>query len=181
MNLAFNRRANQRPTSLLVTDPLNLRPRTVGQRVRCARLLAGLTQVEAGSAIGVSVQTIQGIELDQVGERSLAARVPALAAALCVDLRWLLDGSGEPPTMPLDTLAQRVFYAMALAGMTITDLARASGVPRTTLNRLLGAGGISRVSFLQFAAICASLGVTQAWLRTGDAPMVDDDVTARLA
>lgn len=66
--------------------------RNVGQRLRDARLAAGLTQEKLAERVGVSVQTVSRIERG-VQRRTPARRVEEIARALDVDLG---DVYGQP-------------------------------------------------------------------------------------
>jgi len=71
--------------------PVNLH---IGRRLRLRRLLAGLTQLQLGQAVGVRFQQIQKYEC---GTNKLsAARLSQIAQALNVSVSFFYDGLGAP-------------------------------------------------------------------------------------
>lgn len=64
---------------------------TIGERIKQARQLKGMTRPQLSEASGVKYPTLAGIENnDQAGTTQL----PALAEALGVNIRWLQTGKG---------------------------------------------------------------------------------------
>lgn len=63
-----------------------------GKRLKLARKLAGLTQVELSKATGIRQSTISAAEVGGSG----SATTPVIAAACAVDALWLASGQGEP-------------------------------------------------------------------------------------
>jgi transcriptional regulator with XRE-family HTH domain len=63
-----------------------------GQRVRDARLLAGLTQHELAQRVGISQSTLGEAETSAQG----SAYTPQIARACNVSAEWLATGEGEP-------------------------------------------------------------------------------------
>ena len=71
---------------------------SVGSRLRQARLLAGASQEDVGSAIGVSFQAVQKYEN---GENRLSAgRLAAAAKFLGVPMSFFFQDDTEPQTAP---------------------------------------------------------------------------------
>jgi transcriptional regulator with XRE-family HTH domain len=69
---------------------------SVGQRLRQARLLAGASQEDVGTAIGVSFQAVQKYEN---GENRLSAgRLAAAAKFLGVPMSFFFQDDAEPQT-----------------------------------------------------------------------------------
>ena len=64
--------------------------RHVGRRIRAYRLMAGVSQVELGEAIGVSFQQVQKYETGQ--NRISASRLCQVAACLSVPVREFFEG-----------------------------------------------------------------------------------------
>lgn len=83
---------------------------TFGQRVKKARLAAGLTQAQLAKAVGFSHQSAIGnIEADmREGSRSIAV----LAQVLDVDPLWLETGDGEM-TPTLSGAAKKIAVAFS--------------------------------------------------------------------
>ncbi len=85
--------------------------RHVGRRIRAYRLLAGVSQIDLGDAIGVSFQQVQKYETGQ--NRISASRLCQVAARLSVPVHEFFDGivllpdgpkctdTGEPDTLEL--------------------------------------------------------------------------------
>ncbi|MCF8799223.1 XRE family transcriptional regulator [Xanthomonas campestris] len=72
---------------------------TIGERIKQARQLKGMTRPQLSEASGVKYPTLAGIENnDQAGTTQL----PALAEALGVSIRWLQTGKGpKEPGAPI--------------------------------------------------------------------------------
>ncbi len=74
---------------------------TIGERIKQARQLRGMSRPQLSEASGIKYPTLAGIENnDQAGTTQL----PALAEALGVNIRWLQTGKGpkEPNTTGSD-------------------------------------------------------------------------------
>jgi len=69
------------------------RPATIGDRVRDARMAAGLTQERLGALVGFSRAWVVKVESSE--RRMSVDDVPNVALALGVGLAWLLTGDGE--------------------------------------------------------------------------------------
>jgi transcriptional regulator with XRE-family HTH domain len=83
------RRPRRRTAKEHGPDPVDLH---VGRRVRLARELAGLTQVEVGSRLGMSFQVVQKYEQGEI--RVSASRLYQLSALLAVAVEFFFDGLG---------------------------------------------------------------------------------------
>lgn len=68
---------------------------TAAQRLKFARKLRGLNQVQLAGKAGVATGTVGNIE---AGTRGIQGSALKLAKALAVDPNWLADGEGEAPT-----------------------------------------------------------------------------------
>ncbi|MCA7953886.1 helix-turn-helix domain-containing protein [Burkholderia seminalis] len=66
---------------------------TLADRLKWARLRAGLSQEQLGDKAGVSQSTIGNLE---AGTRSSARRLPQIADILGVNALWLAEGEGKP-------------------------------------------------------------------------------------
>lgn len=66
---------------------------TLAERLKWARMNAGISQEELGRKAGVSQSTIGNLE---AGTRSSARRLPQIAEVLGVDALWLAEGRGKP-------------------------------------------------------------------------------------
>lgn len=92
------RRKNERP-SLKGPDNVDIH---VGNRLRMARTLAGMSQTALGEAIGVSFQQVQKYETG--GNRISASRLWRLAAVLGTPVSSFFMGlDGEPSGEPIQT------------------------------------------------------------------------------
>lgn len=65
---------------------------TIGERIKAARERSGLTRAQLAAQAGIAYPTLAGIEN---GDQRGTTRLPAIAAALNVDARWLLTGKGS--------------------------------------------------------------------------------------
>lgn len=72
----------------------------VGKRIRHQRLLAGLTQVDLASQIGVRFQQLQKYETG--ANRVSASRLWMIAKRLDVPVTWFFDGLDSPCELPGD-------------------------------------------------------------------------------
>lgn len=66
---------------------------TLGQRLKRARIQAGMSQLQLAEAAGRTKQAISKIENDWVGSPAVSTMSP-VAAALGVTLEWLMSGKG---------------------------------------------------------------------------------------
>lgn len=71
---------------------------SLGDRLRKARSLTGMTAAEFASAIGVSERTINNGENDKRGVRKITLNAWALATGVSVE--WLETGNGSPMPPP---------------------------------------------------------------------------------
>jgi transcriptional regulator with XRE-family HTH domain len=71
-------------------DPVDIH---VGRRLRLARELAGLTQVEVGLRLGMSFQVIQKYEQGEI--RVSASRLYQLSGLLTAPVEFFFDGLGS--------------------------------------------------------------------------------------
>ncbi|MGH7090673.1 MAG: helix-turn-helix domain-containing protein [Stellaceae bacterium] len=71
-------------------DPVDI---YVGRRLRLARELAGLTQVEVGTRLGMSFQVIQKYEQGEI--RVSASRLFQLSRLLAAPVEYFFDGLGS--------------------------------------------------------------------------------------
>lgn len=70
---------------------------TLADRLKWARLRAGLSQEQLGDKAGVSQSTIGNLE---AGTRNSARRLPQIADILGVSALWLAEGEGKPTPDP---------------------------------------------------------------------------------
>ncbi len=87
----------------------------VGQRLRLARILRGLSQDELGKKVGVTFQQIQKYE--RGANRVSAGRLVALAKALELEILFFfqdLDGAqtGQQRALPINALSDEDFDIM---------------------------------------------------------------------
>jgi len=71
---------------------------TLGDRLRKARMMTGMTVAEFAERIGVSDRTINNAEGDRRTVRKITLNAWALATG--VSARWLATGEGQPTTTP---------------------------------------------------------------------------------
>lgn len=83
------RRPRRRTAKEHGPDPVDIH---VGRRLRLARELAGLTQVEVGSRLGMSFQVIQKYEQGEI--RVSASRLYQLSRLLAAPVEYFFDGLG---------------------------------------------------------------------------------------
>jgi transcriptional regulator with XRE-family HTH domain len=94
--------------------PRDIRHVYIGQRVRAARLRAGVTQAEVGARLGVTYQQINKYERGQSALTGVA--LLDLAALFRVEAGWLLGGEsqdGGDPKAPHTRLESRMMAALA--------------------------------------------------------------------
>lgn len=70
---------------------------TLGERIRIAREVHGLTQEEVAARFGIKRESVAGWEAND--SKPKAARLSQLVTMLQCSYDWLLDGKGEPPKM----------------------------------------------------------------------------------
>lgn len=111
---------------------------TLAERLKWARINAGLSQEELGKKAGVSQSTIGNLE---AGTRSSARRLPQIADVLGVDALWLAEGRGKPDTPGAAHILydEAVANASAAAKAVIDAVLKADrmGEPETTFKLML--------------------------------------------
>ena len=115
----------------------------LGQRLKQARVEAGLTQKEAGQAIGVDPNTIYSYETDRVNPSGPALR--SLAHAYDKPMEWFFgeeaDRSADskdaarPPGLPPVSVCRRLRQARTGLEMPIEDAAHLAGLVTQMLRR----------------------------------------------
>lgn len=113
-----------------------------GKRLKLARKLAGLTQVELSKATGIPQSTISSAEVGGAG----SAETPAIAAACAVDALWLAEGQGEPrpksvKPAPLTQMAMDIAMAFDEELKTPRERSRAYVAIMTIINDAVGGIG----------------------------------------
>lgn len=93
--------------------------RTIGARIRIARIAAGLSQEKLGAAIGVTFQQVQKYERGI--NRVAAGRLADIAAALGTTVPTLYGDSDPKPAAMLTMMTTRDGHALALAFNRIGD------------------------------------------------------------
>ncbi|WP_048996779.1 helix-turn-helix domain-containing protein [Burkholderia multivorans] len=111
---------------------------TLAERLKWARINAGLSQEELGKKAGVSQSTIGNLE---AGTRSSARRLPQIANVLGVDALWLAEGLGKPnaPGAAHILYDEAVANASTAAKAVIDAVLKADrmGEPETTFRLIL--------------------------------------------
>lgn len=74
---------------------------TFGDRIAGAREAAGMTQKDLANRLGIKLDTLKGWENDIKEPR--ANKLQMVAGVLGVSISWLLTGTGEGPTEPVET------------------------------------------------------------------------------
>jgi len=64
----------------------------LGNRIRIARELAGLSQEQLAEKVGIRQQSLQAAE---VGETAMPRKIKQIALVLDVNLNWLITGEGD--------------------------------------------------------------------------------------
>lgn len=90
----------------------------VGQRIRAARLLKGLSQERLGEALGVTFQQVQKYE--KGANRVGASRMIAVAATLGVTVGALFGEDGSAAALDLPMMASPLGQRLAAAFDAIT-------------------------------------------------------------
>jgi len=75
----------------------------MADRIRAARRLAGVTQIEAASAMGVHRGTLGHWERGE-GHRPTSRNLERLAEAFDVNYEWLATGRGVPRGAPMNEI-----------------------------------------------------------------------------
>lgn len=147
-------------------------------RLRSARLKAGLTREALSKTAGVSLGLASRFELRQGFPR--LPTLEALAQALSVSPGWLAFGSEaawEPsPEGSCDSLAQRFREVRSALGISLREIER-----RTKLLEHEGRAGLTegtvrgvergrKPSLDTLETLAAALGVSPAWLAFGQGP-----------
>ena len=139
----------------------------LGRRMEMARVWRGLTQTELAERAGVSSGTILNSEQGHTSPQLASLR--AVAHALDVDLRWLLDGP-DPPAFTGDASALAIgarirhqreehgISSRALAAELDTRLAQVAAIEAGTHDPRLD----------RLGRIATVLDVPLAWLLTGE-------------
>lgn len=156
---------------------LKLNASPFGERLRMAREFKGRTQTQAAIATGLKQPTICAAEKDGMGSKHLLH----YASAYGVDPRWLATGegsmvssatSGSEPSLLAPTIGNsfgsRLKQARKFAGLSQTQLAKATGIPQSTISTAeIHASGSSDTA--TYAKVC---GVSANWLATGEGEML---------
>jgi transcriptional regulator with XRE-family HTH domain len=95
------RRPRRRTAKEHGPDPVDIH---VGRRVRLARELARLTQVEVGGRLDMSFQVVQKYEQGEI--RVSASRLYQLSRLLAVPVEFFFDGLGDGEAGPAYALGQ---------------------------------------------------------------------------
>jgi transcriptional regulator with XRE-family HTH domain len=111
---------------------------TLAERLKWARINAGLSQEELGKKAGVSQSTIGNLE---AGTRSSARRLPQIADVLGVDALWLAEGRGKPDVQGAAHIRydEAVASASTAAKAVIDAVLKADrmGEPETTFKLII--------------------------------------------
>jgi len=106
----------------------------IGDRIRAARLRAGLTQAELAAKIGRSKTYVTNLEN---GNRAVkASALQDIAAATGTSVLALLEPSAVPPDSP-QTWAQQALEALHMQAQAQADLARAQAMAQENIARIL--------------------------------------------
>lgn len=146
---------------------------TPATRLREAREARGWSQAELATRAGTTQQTVDRLER---GVTSFSRALPAVAAALDLDLEELSAGSAlldqsasaaKPATSRLDSYSEaglkaRINERLDALGLTQITAATKAGLPRDTLRNLFRVGGAPRIDTL--IKIAAALETTVGWL-----------------
>ena len=107
----------------------------LGQRLKQARVEAGLTQKESGQAIGVDPNTIYSYETDRVNPSGPAIRALALTYGRPYAWFFGVEPGDESDLHDVDRLAMRLREARLQSGLSVESVANALATSRTTIQR----------------------------------------------
>lgn len=100
-------------------DPIDVQ---VGQKLRLARILAGINQTELGAGIGISSQAVQKYEQGQ--NRISASRLFAVACFLRCPIAFFFEGIEERVAEAVALLDKELNLILALRQITNDDARR---------------------------------------------------------
>jgi len=142
----------------------------VGDRLRQARIDAGLNQSQLARKAGVTPSAISQIE-SGASKRPSSDNLLPLAKALGVTPEWLISGKG--PKYALTPIQERIAFAMKAAHMLAFDLEDATDgvVSEDVINSWMD--GSTEPTAEHLDIISGPLGRTTEWLSTGASTIIE--------